>query len=57
MTGAQWRVLLIFGGGVLALSVVSSTAARWLIGAVVAALLLAHANTIQAWVSQAKGGP
>lgn len=55
MTGAQWRVLLIFGGGVLALSVVSSTAARWLVGAVVVALLLAHANTIQAWVNQARG--
>lgn len=54
MTYGQWRVLLIFGGGVLALSVVNSTAARWLIGAVVVALLLAHATTIQQWVGGLK---
>lgn len=52
MTFAQWRVLGIFAGGVLALTLVSGTAARWIVGAVVVALLLAHADTIATWVGR-----
>lgn len=56
MPSAEWRVFGIFAGGVLALSVVNGTAARWLVIAVVVALLLAHANDIQGWISKGAGG-
>jgi len=55
MRYAQWRVILIFGLAAVALAYVNDTAARWVVGAVALALLLAHADTIQSWLSSIGG--